>query len=188
VAATKLRTTSKRRPTPPAGAAQTSGTPRTAGTPQTSGTPRTAGTPQTSGTPRTAGTPQTAGSPRATDTAGADDTLDDLIRDWLTLPELAEAAGQPLPRIRQWLREGRLAAVSRGTPPTPMVPATLVHEGALLKGLPGTLTVLRDCGLDPGRALRWLFTPDPSLPGTPAETLRAGRHREVNRRAQLLAL
>ena len=35
--------------------------------------------------------------------------------------------------------------------------------------------------------MRWLFTPDDSLPGTPADALRAGRKTEVRRRAQALA-
>ncbi len=35
--------------------------------------------------------------------------------------------------------------------------------------------------------LRWLFTPDDSLPGTPIDALRGGRKTEVRRRAQALA-
>ena len=35
-------------------------------------------------------------------------------------------------------------------------------------------------------ALRWLYTPDDTLPGTPAEALRGNRATEVKRRAQAL--
>ncbi|CAM5372847.1 DNA-binding protein OS=Streptomyces cyaneofuscatus OX=66883 GN=G3I52_17875 PE=4 SV=1 [Streptomyces cyaneofuscatus] len=36
--------------------------------------------------------------------------------------------------------------------------------------------------------LEWLFTPDPSLPGTPAQALSENRGTEVKRRAQALAV
>ena len=35
--------------------------------------------------------------------------------------------------------------------------------------------------------MRWLFTEDPSLPGTPVDALTGNRSREVHRRAQALA-
>jgi len=57
----------------------------------------------------------------------------------------------------------------------------------VLKGLPGLLTVLFDAGYDDESALRWLFEPDDSLPGTPVQALRENRGREVHRRAQALA-
>ncbi|HEY7274752.1 MAG TPA: Rv2175c family DNA-binding protein, partial [Trebonia sp.] len=57
----------------------------------------------------------------------------------------------------------------------------------IVKGLSGTLTVLFDCGFDDEEALRWLFTADDTLPGTPIAALYARRGTEVNRRAQALA-
>jgi hypothetical protein len=36
--------------------------------------------------------------------------------------------------------------------------------------------------------LEWLFTADPSLPGTPAQALAENRGTEVKRRAQALAV
>ena len=57
----------------------------------------------------------------------------------------------------------------------------------VVKGLPGTITVLIDSGYSPSEILRWLFTADESLPGTPIEALRGDRGREVKRRAQALA-
>jgi hypothetical protein len=68
------------------------------------------------------------------------------------------------------------------------VPAGFVRGDAVVKGLAGVLTLLRDGGYDDEAAIRWLHTPDESLPGTPVEALAADRGREVRRRAQALAL
>ena len=51
----------------------------------------------------------------------------------------------------------------------------------------GTLTLLTDAGYTDEEALGWLFTPDPTLPGSPVEAMRAGRKTEIRRRAQALA-
>jgi hypothetical protein len=113
--------------------------------------------------------------------------LEELAAAWLTLPELADRIGLPLPRVRQLLREGKLVAVSRGDPPTKQVPVELVHEGQLVKGLAGALTVLRDAGYDDDEALRWLLTDDDAIPGRPVDAMAAGRDTAVKRRAQVLA-
>jgi hypothetical protein len=113
--------------------------------------------------------------------------LDELVSGWLTLPELAEAIDQPLAKIRQQLREGRLVAVDRGSPPVKHVPADLVHDGRLLKGLAGALTVLRDAGYTDLEALTWMLTDDPAIPGRPVDAMAAGRDAAVKRRAQVLA-
>jgi hypothetical protein len=106
---------------------------------------------------------------------------------WLTLPDLAEQIGEPLSKVRQMLREGRLVVVERGKPPVKYVPAELVHEGHLVKGLAGALTVLRDAGYSDVEALRWLLTDDASLPGRPVDAMAQGRDTAVKRRAQVLA-
>ena len=49
-----------------------------------------------------------------------------------------------------------------------MVPAAFIDGNKVVKGLSGLLTVLRDDGFADDEMLEWLFTPDPSLPGTPA--------------------
>jgi hypothetical protein len=113
--------------------------------------------------------------------------LDALVDQWLTLPELAEQIDLPLPKVRQMIRERKLVTVRRGTPPVQYVPAALVHDGTLLKGLTGALTVLRDAGYSDTEALRWLFTEDDALPGRPVDVMAAGRHTAVKRRAQVLA-
>ena len=52
--------------------------------------------------------------------------------------------------------------------------------------LPGVLTLLRDAGYNDAEALRWLYSPDDSLPGTPAAALNGDGVTEVKRRAQAL--
>ncbi len=67
------------------------------------------------------------------------------------------------------------------------MPAPLIQDGAPLPELAGTVTLLSDAGFSPEEALHWLFTVDPTLPGSPVEALRAGRKTEIRRRAQALA-
>ena len=113
--------------------------------------------------------------------------LEDLVAEWLTLPDLADRIGVPLPKVRQLVREGKLVTVARGRPPVQCVPADLVRDGQLVKGLAGALTVLRDAGFTPHEALRWLLVDDDVLPGRPVDAMAAGRDTAVKRRAQILA-
>lgn len=115
------------------------------------------------------------------------DTLTALTTEWLSLPELAERVATPLPKIKQLVREGKLVTVPHGRPAVASVPAEFVHDGELIKGLAGTLTVLRDAGYRPEEAVRWLLSEDPVLSGRPVEAMAAGRHTAVKRRAQVLA-
>ncbi|MGH8869974.1 MAG: Rv2175c family DNA-binding protein [Actinomycetes bacterium] len=105
---------------------------------------------------------------------------------WLSLPEVAESLGIAVTQVRQLLRDRNLLAVRRGERRTLQVPALFVQDGKPVKGLAGTLTLLADSGYDEAEALRWLFTPDDSLPGTPAQALAENRGTEVRRRAQAL--
>ena len=90
-------------------------------------------------------------------------------------------------RVRQLLRDRKLLAVRRPDGAT-AVPAAFLDGNQVVKGLPGTLTLLFDCGFGEQEALRWLFTADETLPGTPVQAMAEHRCREVNRRAQALAL
>ena len=92
----------------------------------------------------------------------------------------------PAGRVKQLLRDRKLLAVTRPEG-TVAVPAAFVAGHHIVKGLCGTLTLLFDCGFDEVEALRWLFTADDSLPGTPIGAIVAHRGTEVNRRAQALA-
>jgi hypothetical protein len=118
--------------------------------------------------------------------AQIDPLADALVGDWLTLPECADRLGLPPGRIRQLLRDRKLLAVQRPDG-TRSVPAAFFDGAQILKGLHGTLTVLFDCGFDDEEAVRWLFTVDDSLPGTPIQAMAEHRGTEVNRRAQALA-
>lgn len=95
--------------------------------------------------------------------------------------------GVEVTRVRQLLREGKLIAVRRAAGQPLLVPADFVTDGAVLKGLAGTLTLLHDAGYSPTGALRWLYQADFSLPGTPVQALVGNRGTEVKRRAQALA-
>ncbi len=118
--------------------------------------------------------------------AQIDPVADALVGKWLSLPEVAETLSIPSSRVKQLLRDRKLVAVTRPTGER-AVPAAFFDGGQIVKGLCGTLTVLFDCGFDEEEALRWLFTADETLPGTPIEALCRHRGTEVNRRAQALA-
>lgn len=113
--------------------------------------------------------------------------LDALVSEWLTLPDVAERLALEVGKVRRLLQDRCLVATRRGERHVLSVPAALLVDGTPLPELRGTLTVLADSGYADDEALRWLFTPDDSLPGTPVDALRAGRKTEVRRRAQALA-
>ena len=113
--------------------------------------------------------------------------LDSLVGEWLTLPEVGERLGIVVTKVRQLLRDRQLIGVRRGPNAALYVPAAFVPGTEIVKGLPGLLTVLADAGYSDADALRWLFTADPSLPGSPVQALTENRGTEVKRRAQALA-
>lgn len=102
--------------------------------------------------------------------------------DLYTLPEVAERLDISVSRVHQLLRDGTLAATRRSG--VRCVPAAFLDQTGVVKGLTGTLTVLRDVGYSEEDAIEWLFEADDSLPGTPIQALRENRGTEVRRRAQ----
>ncbi|MFF5227172.1 Rv2175c family DNA-binding protein [Dactylosporangium sp. NPDC000521] len=104
--------------------------------------------------------------------------------EWLTMPDVAERIGIPVNRVHQLVRERKLLAVRKDG--VLRVPADFISDDGVVKHLPGVLTVLHDAGYNDDEALRWLYTPDDTLPGTPAAALRGNRATEVKRRAQAL--
>ena len=117
-----------------------------------------------------------------------DAKIDALVPAWLTLPDIAEMLGVEVTRVRQLVKEGQLIAVRRGENRALHVPAAFIDGDKVVKGLSGTLTLLRDDGFTDEEMLEWLFTPDDSLPGTPAQALSENRGTAVKRRAQALAV
>ncbi|MEP6760583.1 MAG: Rv2175c family DNA-binding protein [Sporichthyaceae bacterium] len=121
-----------------------------------------------------------------TDSDLTDSDLDVLVASWLTLPEVADRLSIGVSRARQLVHDRQVLAVRRGESNALMVPEVFVQHGQVLKGLPGTLTLLADARHDDDAALRWLFTPDDSLPGCPVDALVQNRGTEIKRRAQAL--
>ncbi|CAN5255459.1 Rv2175c family DNA-binding protein [soil metagenome] len=105
---------------------------------------------------------------------------------WLPLPDVATVLDVPLTKVRQLIRERKLIGVRTGG--VLRVPAHFLDGRAIVKHLPGVLTVLFDGGYTDDEAIRWLFTAENTLPGTPIQALRDNRGTEVKRRAQASAL
>ena len=88
-------------------------------------------------------------------------------------------------KVHQLIRERQLIAVR--TDGVLRVPTEFVADGLVVKGLPGTITLLTDGGYRDQEIIDWLFTPEDSLPGTPIDALRENRGSEVQRRARVEA-
>jgi hypothetical protein len=121
----------------------------------------------------------------------AEDTahdLGDLIGDWLDWKAAGAELGVPVSKVRQLIREHQLAAAVPREGAGQQVPAELIMDGEIVKGVSGLLTLLHDGGYDDRDVLAWMFTPDESLPGRPIDALRENRGSEVKRRAQAMSL
>jgi excisionase family DNA binding protein len=114
------------------------------------------------------------------------DPLEDLIADWCTVQQAADRLGTNGGRVKRMLRDGELLAVRTRNAREARIPALLLGDDRPVKGLPGTITLLRDARYDDREALTWLFTDDPSLPGRPVDALQANAGTEVRRRAQAM--
>jgi hypothetical protein len=105
--------------------------------------------------------------------------------EWLTLPELVEALGEPLSRVRRLIDDRALIGSRRGGPFA--VPSVFIVDGRPLSSLRGTVTVLGDVGFSDDEAIDWLLAPEESLGNAPIVSLLAGRKTEVRRVALTLA-
>ncbi|WP_411285278.1 Rv2175c family DNA-binding protein [Lapillicoccus sp.] len=112
-----------------------------------------------------------------------------LVGEWTTVPDIAERVGISLARVRQHLADRELLSQRIGERGVVSVPAKFVTDEGPRFDLKGTFTVLADGGMNDEEILRWLFTPDETLPveGAPIDALIAGHKTEVRRRAQALA-
>ena len=117
-----------------------------------------------------------------------DDDLQTLIPDWLDWKAAATQLHVTVTKIRTLIREHQLAAAVPFPGAGQQVPAELIMDGEIVKGVPGLLTLFADGGWDDREKLTWLFTEDDTLPGRPIDALRENRGSEVKRRAQALAL
>jgi excisionase family DNA binding protein len=117
--------------------------------------------------------------------------LEELVGDWLTVPDVAERMGTDIMKVRRLLGDGEIVAVRVGG--VLKIPALFIVDGkdgapaAPLHDLKGTLTLLAAARYTVAEAVRWLWTPDETLrEGRPIDTLLAGRKTEIRRRAQAL--
>ncbi len=104
------------------------------------------------------------------DVAQIDPPTDAIIGLWFTIPEVAERLDLRASRVKQYLRDHKLLGVQR-------------PDGSF--GVPAAFLDGNQADVE---AMRWLFTSDDSLPGSPIEAIAAHRCSEVNRRAQALAI
>ena len=114
--------------------------------------------------------------------------LGELVGEWIDWSQASELLGVSVSKVRQLIRENQLAAAVPVPGGGQKVPAALIQDGVVVKGVPGVLTVLHDGGYDDREALTWLFTADDTIPGRPIDALRENRGSEVKRRAQAMAL
>jgi hypothetical protein len=102
---------------------------------------------------------------------------------FVPVPVIATRLDLVVTKVHQLIRDGQLLAVR--VQGVLRVPAEFVADGLVVKGLPATITLLRDAGYGDDEIINWLFTPEESLPGRPIDALRENRGREVHRRAQV---
>lgn len=113
--------------------------------------------------------------------------LESLVGEWLDWSQASDLLNVSVSKVRQLIREHQLAAVVPAPGAGQKIPADLIMDGQIVKGVPGALTVLHDGGYDDQEAIVWLFTHDDTIPGRPIDALRENRGSEVKRRAQAMA-
>lgn len=124
----------------------------------------------------------------APETARSSAELGDLVPAWMDWKAAGEALGVPVSKVRQLIRDHQLAAAVPHDGAGQQVPAELIMDGEIVKGVPGLLTLLHDGGYDDREIIAWMFAADDTLPGRPIDALRENRGSEVKRRAQAMAL
>lgn len=120
------------------------------------------------------------------------------VDSWLTLPDVAERLGTDVGQVRRLVQDRQLVAL-RSPDGIRRIPERFLVETDTgwrpVPMLPGTLVLLADAGFADEEAVRWLFTPDPTLTPvgwpegatpSPIDLLAAGQKTEVRRRAQAL--
>jgi hypothetical protein len=101
------------------------------------------------------------------------------------MPQLVEALGVPLGRVRRLLDDRSLVGSRRDG--VFQVPSVFLLEGEPIPALRGTIFVLHDAGFSDDETIDWLLDVEESIGRAPIEALRAGHKSEVRRVAQSLA-
>jgi len=114
-----------------------------------------------------------------------EDDIEQLVGEWLTVPDIGERMGLRLSDVRQMIEDRHVLGTRIGPRKVMSVPSKFFNDAGPLPELPGTFTVLGDGRMNDAQILRWLFTPDDTLPvqGAPIDALLAGFKTEVRRRA-----
>lgn len=107
-------------------------------------------------------------------------------REWLTLPQVAEALGLSAGKVSRLVQERHLLSVRVDR--EPRIPADFIHNGEPVSGLRGTLILLFDAGLSDDEVMSWMLTDDDALGSAPVDALRQGRKTQVRHSVQLLAI
>ena len=100
------------------------------------------------------------------------------------MTEVAERMGIGPTGVRDLVKAGHLLSVQ--TDEGVRIPAEQLDGAVIVKHLIPVLTLLHDAGYSSEEALRWLTTPDDTIPGTPLQALHENRATEIKRRAQAL--
>lgn len=108
-----------------------------------------------------------------------------LVPQWLDWAEASDRLGVSVSKVRQMIKDHHLAAAVPAPGAGQRIPAEMLQDGVVVKGLPGLITLLHDNGFDDRECIAWIFR-DADLPGRPIDALRENRGSEVKRRAQAL--
>lgn len=117
-------------------------------------------------------------------------SLERLVGEWLTVPDVAERLGVALSAVRTMIADREVLSARIGERRVVAIPARFLDDEGARPELRGTFTVLADGGLTDDEIIEWLFTPDPTLPvvGAPIDSIWAGHKTEIRRRAMEIAL
>ena len=110
-----------------------------------------------------------------------------LVAAWIDWAGAAEQLGASVNQVRTMIREHQLAAAVPAAGAGQQIPAEFIHDGEIVKGLPGLLTLLHDWGYTDRECIAWIFAPN-DYPGRAIDALRENRGSEVKRRAQALGI
>lgn len=104
---------------------------------------------------------------------------------FLPVPDVAGKLGVIVTKVHQLLRDRQVVAVRRNG--IAVIPGEFFDGAEVLRGLAGTITLLTDAGFSDDEIVDWFYAADTggASDGTAIEALRAGRVKDVHRRAQI---